>query len=133
MFFFFKQKTAYEMRISDWSSDVCSSDLNTGKENRVIFQHEEVDVKHIAYSKKEGIPLFVDYITWRQEKHFLDDRIERIYAKITGELPGMALEIVNWDRQEEKFVIRAYADRNHGSYYLISEERRVGKEGVSKW
>src|SRR3546814_19035440 len=33
MFFFFKQKTAYEMRISDWSSDVCSSDLlqETGK------------------------------------------------------------------------------------------------------
>src|SRR3546814_7948617 len=30
MFFFFKQKTAYEMRISDWSSDVCSSDLMTG-------------------------------------------------------------------------------------------------------
>src|SRR3546814_15644625 len=28
MFFFFKQKTAYEMRISDWSSDVCSSDLS---------------------------------------------------------------------------------------------------------
>src|SRR3546814_3614287 len=27
-FFFFKQKTAYELRISDWSSDVCSSDLN---------------------------------------------------------------------------------------------------------
>src|SRR3546814_8280327 len=32
--FFFKQKTAYEMRISDWSSDVCSSDLNEfGPEN----------------------------------------------------------------------------------------------------
>src|SRR3546814_15530193 len=30
MFFFFKQKTAYEMRISDWSSDVCSSDLQMG-------------------------------------------------------------------------------------------------------
>src|SRR3546814_9284899 len=29
LFFFFKQKTAYEMRISDWSSDVCSSDLAT--------------------------------------------------------------------------------------------------------
>src|SRR3546814_9841816 len=28
--FFFKQKTAYEMRISDWSSDVCSSDLHNG-------------------------------------------------------------------------------------------------------
>src|SRR3546814_20680124 len=31
MFFFFKQKTAYEMRISDWSSDVCSSDLGLGR------------------------------------------------------------------------------------------------------
>src|SRR3546814_5883055 len=30
-FFFFKQKTAYEMRISDWSSDVCSSDLDTAR------------------------------------------------------------------------------------------------------
>src|SRR3546814_7086168 len=33
-FFFFKQKTAYEMRISDWSSDVCSSDLG--------FRHQPV-------------------------------------------------------------------------------------------
>src|SRR3546814_3642779 len=40
VFFFFKQKTAYEMRISDWSSDVCSSDLsaNTAK----IFANQEI-------------------------------------------------------------------------------------------
>src|SRR3546814_4172822 len=40
-FFFFKQKTAYEMRISDWSSDVCSSDLvvqrlRTGSGHEII-------------------------------------------------------------------------------------------------
>src|SRR3546814_1236287 len=35
-FFFFKQKTAYEMRISDWSSDVCSSDLvEEGEQHRL--------------------------------------------------------------------------------------------------
>src|SRR3546814_7995071 len=34
-FFFFKQKTAYEMRISDWSSDVCSSDLGVTKPSPV--------------------------------------------------------------------------------------------------
>src|SRR3546814_11375592 len=34
-FFFFKQKTAYEMRISDWSSDVCSSDLGHPRFRRV--------------------------------------------------------------------------------------------------
>src|SRR3546814_3165244 len=33
-FFFFKQKTAYEMRISDWSSDVCSSGLAAAAEDR---------------------------------------------------------------------------------------------------
>src|SRR3546814_12969293 len=34
VFFFFKQKTAYEMRISDWSSDVCSSDLAAQRRTR---------------------------------------------------------------------------------------------------
>src|SRR3546814_7084769 len=34
-FFFFKQKTAYEMRISDWSSDVCSSDLHAQPRQRL--------------------------------------------------------------------------------------------------
>src|SRR3546814_1603410 len=39
LFFFFKQKTAYEMRISDWSSDVCSSDLVTyAQSNRETIQ-----------------------------------------------------------------------------------------------
>src|SRR3546814_5712891 len=37
-FFFFKQKTAYEMRISDWSSDVCSSDL--GAESQAFIDAE---------------------------------------------------------------------------------------------
>src|SRR3546814_9012841 len=35
-FFFFKQKTAYEMRISDWSSDVCSSDLAAAIDTGVV-------------------------------------------------------------------------------------------------
>src|SRR3546814_10448795 len=35
-FFFFKQKTAYEMRISDWSSDVCSSDLADDQSGRAV-------------------------------------------------------------------------------------------------
>src|SRR3546814_6783008 len=38
-FFFFKQKTAYEMRISDWSSDVCSSDLRRRDDHRKAAAH----------------------------------------------------------------------------------------------
>src|SRR3546814_14021841 len=41
-FFFFKQKTAYEMRISDWSSDVCSSDLLVGGDLQERLVHGDV-------------------------------------------------------------------------------------------
>src|SRR3546814_9989012 len=41
-FFFFKQKTAYEMRISDWSSDVCSSDL---RDKPAPKPEDSVDIK----------------------------------------------------------------------------------------
>src|SRR3546814_2055228 len=40
-FFFFKQKTAYEMRISDWSSDVCSSDLPSARGRILSFISNE--------------------------------------------------------------------------------------------
>src|SRR3546814_8499104 len=46
MFFFFKQKTAYEMRISDWSSDVCSSDL-------LILEQAGVPYDDVARRPKE--------------------------------------------------------------------------------
>src|SRR3546814_10309949 len=44
-FFFFKQKTAYELRISDWSSDVCSSDL-LGISSLVGMAHHHHDPPH---------------------------------------------------------------------------------------
>src|SRR3546814_16411910 len=43
-FFFFKQKTAYEMRISDWSSDVCSSDLSFTSPQRTLNANAQLSV-----------------------------------------------------------------------------------------
>src|SRR3546814_12826289 len=57
VFFFFKQKTAYEMRISDWSSDVCSSDLDAtggGSGGGVAVSLESVMVA--PCSRGEGGP-----------------------------------------------------------------------------
>src|SRR3546814_17818812 len=49
LFFFFKQKTAYEMRISDWSSDVCSSDLrHQGQVERAHRAEPESDVAQVV-------------------------------------------------------------------------------------
>src|SRR3546814_19932761 len=49
-FFFFKQKTAYEMRISDWSSDVCSSDLPIA--GRPMLLHLMASVDELDPAKK---------------------------------------------------------------------------------
>src|SRR3546814_6585083 len=48
IFFFFKQKTAYEMRISDWSSDVCSSDLDRreGADQRIAHRLLRIGEAH---------------------------------------------------------------------------------------
>src|SRR3546814_10404176 len=48
MFFFFKQKTAYEMRISDWSSDVCSSDLRINFLAATDEPAQEIDMRVYA-------------------------------------------------------------------------------------
>src|SRR3546814_16866486 len=53
-FFFFKQKTAYEMRISDWSSDVCSSDLREEFEMRQPQIEPAHDVAGIGDAGQEG-------------------------------------------------------------------------------
>src|SRR3546814_10867486 len=50
--FFFKQKTAYEMRISDWSSDVCSSDLFRGLPIRIEQLSRMVTAKSATATKK---------------------------------------------------------------------------------
>src|SRR3546814_3240067 len=52
VFFFFKQKTAYEMRISDWSSDVCSSDLRDVEPNTVLASSEYRILPHTNADRK---------------------------------------------------------------------------------
>src|SRR3546814_8123548 len=58
-FFFFKQKTAYEMRISDWSSDVCSSDLQEQQlhpRTRLRrHRHLAETARHPGLAGREGI------------------------------------------------------------------------------
>src|SRR3546814_5005395 len=65
-FFFFKQKTAYEMRISDWSSDVCSSDLF---ENHPDLRRILTDYGFQGHPQRRDFPL-TGYVELRySEEH----------------------------------------------------------------
>src|SRR3546814_8572224 len=55
-FFFFKQKTAYEMRISDWSSDVCSSDLRS-RRHPAGHQGDRGDCRDSRHSRRQAVQL----------------------------------------------------------------------------
>src|SRR3546814_4505997 len=64
MFFFFKQKTAYDMRISDWSSDVCTSDLAQEPEETVEVLRGNLNDTKDARERDddepvEGVSIFV--------------------------------------------------------------------------
>src|SRR3546814_3436600 len=71
MFFFFKQKTAYEMRISDWSSDVCSSDLELGAalQSAQARRVGRGDVDHQVVGHRPQR---------RRAQHIVADRVDRI-------------------------------------------------------
>src|SRR3546814_2619052 len=64
LFFFFKQKTAYEMRISDWSSDVCSSDLHTRIEEEIFYpaprgkiEEDDLDEAYVEHDSAKALIL----------------------------------------------------------------------------
>src|SRR3546814_20436873 len=100
-FFFFKQKTAYEMRISDWSSDVCSSDLRL---------HQRVVVDGLVGAQEDALLLVVARgpVECRAEGVLRDRRI--------AERPG----VVGLDRQEYLQIGRASCRERVCQYVVIS-------------
>src|SRR3546814_11859143 len=102
-FFFFKQKTAYEMRISDWSSDVCSSDLVLDLIRRL--RDDGIAVILISHRMPDVFAVCDRVIVMRRGRKVADKPIAQSSPEeVTGLITG-ALE--------------------------RSEERRVGKECVS--
>src|SRR3546814_8062823 len=65
VFFFFKQKTAYEMRISDWSSDVCSSDLTNAWNGPTAFHQDFIT---FGVDRSGGMTFWIPLEAYRSEE-----------------------------------------------------------------
>src|SRR3546814_16954256 len=122
LFFFFKQKTAYEMRISDWSSDVCSSDLVLAGSGLCYL----LLVAPRLLPVRGPMPGVVE----EQSRHFIaqlsvtqGSRLVGLTA-IGGIFPALKDITVLMVQRGAHSAVPPYED-------LRSEERRVGKECVS--
>src|SRR3546814_15160338 len=80
IFFFFKQKTAYEMRISDWSSDVCSSDLSAALFDASLSSSVEASL--VITSRRIAATLL------RLANHCRRMRVSSLVASVLSSIPA---------------------------------------------
>src|SRR3546814_20896609 len=137
--FFFKQKTAYEMRISDWSSDVCSSDLlsrstshsaadwsSAGKDNRMSAEAGPCSricpVSRMArHERKRGRSYALALRAWpSRSTDGMSDADPSTQRLISVELDEGSIVWSNPNVEK---------DRRVASFALITEDRKRGREG----
>src|SRR3546814_10713302 len=115
-FFFVKQKTAYEMRISDWSSDVCSSDLLPG-----VFYRDgrEVDAPLEAVTSQKPLTIMKYQVSAASYRLCVADGA---CAPSGGDIPAGA------DPERIPATGINFNDARAYAAWFRSEARRVGKE-----
>src|SRR3546814_9355551 len=109
VFFLFKQKTAYEMRISDWSSDVCSSDLIRQRATEYRQRQAEENRKYLA-GFEDTAAFLRDGGSLPENPYSRDQLVARLGAEEGGSLAdemegaaefGQAVSAVKWATPEE--------------------------------
>jgi dipeptidyl aminopeptidase/acylaminoacyl peptidase len=95
----------------------------TGKEEKVLFSNDTLNVVDAQYSRSKKMMAFVICETWKKEKYYLDPSVEQLYTKLDKLLPGTESKIINRDKAENIFVVRTFTDKNPGSYYLYFADK----------
>jgi len=107
--------------ISDANRDkqaLVELDCVTGKEKKVLFENDSLNVVDAQYSRQRGKMEYVVYETWKKQKHFLDQDAKSFHQKLDKLLPKTEYRIIDRDKSENVFVLRTFTDRNPGSFYL---------------
>ncbi len=93
-------------------------DPKTQKEVRVLFEHPEVDVSGLTYSRHTKELIAAMYTREKRERYFLNERWKDLFARLQKEFPGLELGITDMDDEEKVLLIRTYSDRSLGATYL---------------
>jgi dipeptidyl aminopeptidase/acylaminoacyl peptidase len=138
LFFTFDNKNLYaSSNIGRDKSALVVFDLATRQETDTIFQHDEVDVSGLSYSRKRKVLTTINYYTDKPQKEFLDDEAKAIYASVEKQLGNERLKfgLSSANDEEDKFIVRTYNDKTRGSYYYydkVADELTLIDE-ISPW
>ena len=136
LFFTFDNKNLYvaSNRGRDKSA-VFKFDLNNAKEEKLIFEHNEVDVSGLMYSRKRKVLTGVNYTVAKNEMIFFDTWREDLQQKLEEKLPGYEVVISSFSKDETKAVVVTYSDKSRGTYYFYDvDKNKLAELGeVSPW
>jgi dipeptidyl aminopeptidase/acylaminoacyl peptidase len=93
-------------------------DPTTATEERVIFEHPDVDVEYLARSRKRQVITHATFTTWKRQRTYFDMRTEAIFRDLERQLPGYQIGLQSHDKNESVYVISTSNDRTMGSEYL---------------
>ena len=114
---------------------IVKMDVSTGEELETIYEHADVDVSYLSYSKKRKVPTTIYYTTWKSQYHFLDEVAKEIYSYLGEQLPDVEVAITSSNRNEDQFIVRTYSDRSLGAYYFFDKNKKelTHLADVSPW
>jgi dipeptidyl aminopeptidase/acylaminoacyl peptidase len=136
LFFTFDNKYVYaSSNIGRDKSAIVKFDISSGKELETIFEHPEVDISDLNFSKKRKVLTSIIYTTWKRERKFLDQHTEDIFTSIQSKLPNYEIVLTSENKEEDIFTVRTYSDRSLGAYYLyeVNGDKLTKLTDISPW
>ncbi|MFP4290898.1 MAG: S9 family peptidase [Cyclobacteriaceae bacterium] len=136
LFFTFDNRNLFATsNIGRDKSAIVIMDTTNGNEVEKIFEHPEVDVSNLSYSRKRRVLTGISYTTWKRERHFLDKETEERFNWLKAQLGDYEIAISSSNKEEDKFIVRTYSDRSLGAYYFYDTQTQTLKKlaEVSPW
>ncbi len=136
LFFTFDNKNLYmASNIGRDKTAIVEYDIAKKKEAKVLYEHPEVDVTNLIYSKKRKVLIGVSYQTWKTEYDIWDKEWKEIYNDLQSKLKGLEIAATSITKNEDKFLVRTYSDKSLGAYYLYDIKSKELKHliDVSPW
>lgn len=117
LFFTFDNKHLYaSSNLGRDKSAIVKFDLANAKELEVLFEHPDVDVSQLAFSRHRKVLTAISYLTWKRERRFLDHYTENLYNRVSARLVGYETIIADMTTNEDVMIVRTYSDRSLGAY-----------------